>query len=276
MSKSVAKRIATQWPVKDGLIAGITGPSGVGKTSLLRTLCPAFRLLVLDADGHARQRLRREVEGGRCTIRRVYTYDEVINLITDMQDPDKIEQYPFEAVAFDGLTLFYDRSARMAAVEKAAEAARAGGKRDITPGKEERGPASDELRNIVQYLGWLADPDQVQYPRHVIMTCLEAQWKVAQPQAPQGGFVVKLASLPEGTVGTIAYGPHLPGKFADDYGGWLTEHYRMVVDPQTWERGLHTRYDGQFWAKGHESLEAVEPADLLHVIRKIYGEVKKK
>ena len=260
------------WPVKDGLIAGITGPSGSGKTTLIRTLCPAYHVFVMDADGHARQRLRREVEAGRCTIRRVYTYDEVTTLISDLQDAKKIDEYPYEVVAFDSLTLFYDRSARMAAAEKAA----ATGKKDVTPGKEERGPASDELRNIVQYLGWLADPDQVEYPRHVVMTCLEGAWKMAAPQAPQGGFIVKRQLPPEGMGGDIVYGPHLPGKFSEDYGAWLTEHYRLVVvpdkgDPAKWRRELHTRYDGQFWSKGHEDLEAVEPADLLHVINKIYG-----
>jgi len=262
------------WPIKDGLIAGITGPSGSGKTTLLRTLCPAYRLLVLDADGHARQRLRREMDSGRCTVRRVYTYDEVVGIITDLQ----AGLWEYEAVAFDSLTLFYDRSARMAAVDKSKAAAAAGSKPlPITPGKEERGPASDELRNIVQYLGWLADPDQVEYPRHVVMTCLEGAWKMSAPQAPQGGFIVKRQLPPEGMGGDIVYGPHLPGKFSEDYGAWLTEHYRLVVvpsegDPTKWKRELHTRYDGQFWSKGHENLEAVEPADLLHVVKKIYGE----
>jgi hypothetical protein len=75
----------------------------------------------------------------------------------------------------------------------------------------------------------------------------------------------------DGAVGSIHYGPLLPGKFADDFGAWMTEHFRVVVaNPETGERALITAYDGQFNAKdGSGRLQFSEPANLCRVLDKI-------
>jgi hypothetical protein len=71
-------------------------------------------------------------------------------------------------------------------------------------------------------------------------------------------------------VGSIHYGPLLPGKFADDFGAWMTEHFRVVVDGDTQQRKLITAYDGQFNAKDASGrLEFAEPADLCRIVDKI-------
>lgn len=248
------------WPISDGVIMALTGPSGSGKTTAIGSLCKEYKVLVLDADGHARIRLREQMNAGTAVIRRISTYDAAIQAIVDIQD----EKYPdVHVVAVDGLSLLSERIVR--------ELAEIGNK--DTPEKGERQSGSDRLRKIFSYTARLADPDEYPKPRHVIFTCLEGRWRVSEPPAGSGGFTSKRVTVlgDDGAIGSIHYGPLLPGKFADDFGAWMTEHFRVVVaNPETGERALITSYDGQFNAKdGSGRLSFSEPADLCRVLDKI-------
>lgn len=249
------------WAVPDGLIAAITGPSGGGKTTTLGTLCQEYKVVLGDADGHARIRLREHLAGGNLEIRRLSGYDAAMQFVYDLQT--KYEEA--EAACLDGLTLLSERLVR--------ELTTQGGK--DTPEKGERMSASDRLRNIFIELSNLADPEQYARPRHIFFTCLEGRWKVADPPQGQGGFVSKRMVVgDEAQVGSVLYGPLLPGKFADDFGAWMTEHFRLIVRPGEngqRERWLVTDYDGQFQAKDASGrLEFHEPPHLPTLLRKIY------
>ena len=258
-----AARVAApaKWPISDGALIGITGPSGSGKTTTLKSLCKQYKVLVADADGHARMRLRDEVTAGMCIVKRVNTYDAATNLVVELRDGHQ----DIHVVAVDSLSLLSERLVREATV--AAE--------KDTPEKQERLGASDRLRNLFLEFAKLADPDEYEHPRHVIFTCLEGRWKVGEVAQGKEGFTSKrTVPLEEGAVGSIFYGPLLPGKFADDFSAWMTENFRLIVVPKGGkrERWFVTDYDGQFLAKDVSGrLDFHEPADLLKVLEKIYA-----
>ena len=254
-----AAKTAARWPISDGALIGITGPSGSGKTTCFKSLCKQYKVMVVDADGHGRMRLRDEVAKGQCIIKRVNTYDVATNLVVELR-----EGYPdVHIVGVDSMSLLSERLVREATV--AAE--------KDTPEKQERLGSSDRLRNLFIEFAKLADPDEYEHPRHVIFTCLEGRWKIGEsPQGKEGFTTKRLSTLAEGAVGSIHYGPLLPGKFADDFGAWMTEHFRLIIQGEKRERFFVTDYDGEFEAKVASGRLAVhEPADLLNVLEKLYA-----
>ena len=251
------------WRIPDGAIIGITGPSGSGKTTRIKQLCQRYKTFVMDADGHARMRLRTEINAGQCVVRRINDYERAIQTVVELRDDPGLAD--IEAICLDDMSLLSERIVRSqtALVEK------------VSPTKDERMAGSDLLRTVFLELCKFADPDEYKTPRHVIFMCLEARWRVSEPPVGQGGFTSKrMVTLGEDAeaVSAVLYGPLLPGKFAMEYGAWMTEHFRLVVNAETQERTFITTFDGQFGAKDSSGLlDPQEPADLLHVIDKIYG-----